>query len=284
MNNDGYRSEGGELRPERFMVLSRGMRAGILSVELILVGLIAVMLANLVFKTLAVEPQNQPLAPTIRPAATDTDISLLRSFDPFFRDNVATEGQMQTQLPESTLNIQVFGLRARADGSGSAIVKLQDGDQKLAQVGDRLAAGVQLTAVYTDRLEIRRAGVKEAVYLRPQQERAVRKTGSTAPISQQAGARRAGIAATGFSSLELTPVRRDRRIIGFKLPAALPAPLQSAGLEGDDIITRVNGAPLSSFERLQEIGELLPAGGSLLMEIERRGQKREVTVNLEENR
>lgn len=282
MDNHGYRSKSEELGPARTAVLSRGLRTCILSVELLLVGLIAVIMANFVFKILAVKPQQQALAPISRPATTTPDISLLRSFDPFFRDSVSGGPQAQSQLPESTLNIQVFGLRARADGSGSAIIKLQDGNQKLAQVGDTIAAGVQLMAVYPDRLEISRAGVKEAVYLRPQQERSASRQAAPTRKPSQTNARLAGLGVSVFSTL--SPVRRERRIIGFKLPAILPSSLQDTGIEGDDIITRVNGSPLSSFERLQEVGEILPTGGSLLLEIERRGQALEVTVNLEENR
>lgn len=280
MDNDEYRAAGAVTRP----VLSRGMRAGIASVELVLVGFIAILLANFILNTLAVEPQLQPLSPATQSVGPATDTSLLLSFDPFFRDVVAAESRSQSQLPESTLNIQVFGLRARTDGSGSAIIKLQDGDQKLAHVGDTIASGVQLTAVYPDRLELRRAGVHEAVYLRPQQERSVKKQSLPVTAPQQSVERRAGSVGLGISSLALTPVRRDRRIIGFRLPDALPALLLASGLEGGDILIRANGSPLSSFERLQEIGEGLSANSFLALQIERRGQMRDVTVNLEGNR
>jgi len=280
MDNDEYRAAGAATRP----VLSRRMRAGIASVELVLVGLIAVLLADFVLDTLAVEPQRQPLSLATQSAAPATDTSLLLSFDPFFRDAVAPDERTESQLPESILNIQVFGLRARTDGSGSAIIKVQDGDQRLAQVGDTIATGVQLTAVYPDRLELRRAGVKEAVYLRPQLERAVKKQPLPVTAPQKSAERREETIGLGLSSLALTPVRRDRRIIGFRLPDALPALLLASGLEGGDVLVRANGSPLSSFERLQEIGEGLSANSSLALQIERRGQMRDVTVNLEGNR
>jgi len=284
MNDDEYRPAVGVPHPERSSVLSRGMRAGIISVELVLVGLIAVLLANFAFKILTPEPRNFP--PTLasqRDVAT-TDTSRLLAFDPFFRSVIVAENTVETALPESTLNIQVFGLRAGSGGSGSAIIKLQEGEQKLVQVGDRLAAGVELTAVYPDRLELLRSGSKEAVYLRPQEERFIAEQQITAREPEKPVTDGAAPIGLVFSTLSLAPVRRDRRIIGFRLPELLSAPLLNAGLEGGDILTRANGSPLSSFERLQEIGEALQAATSLLLEIERRGQLRELTVNLEGNR
>lgn len=283
MDNDGYRLAEGASRPERFSVLSRGMRAGILSVELALVGLIAALLANFTLNMLAVEPQQLPPPPPSQRSASVIDASHLLSFDPFFRDVVESETQALAVMPESTLNIQVFGLRAGADGSGSAIIKLQDGEQKLMQVGDRITSGVKLAAVYADRLELLRAGVKEAVYLRPQQERAV---AEAKPGRSSSSTRASGTKAQLkplFSSLQLTPVRRGRRIIGFRLPEPTPLALLGTGLEGGDILTSVNGSPLSSFERLQETSEALSLSSRLLLEIERRGQKIELTVNLEGN-
>ncbi len=284
MNNDEYRSAGGLPRP----VLSRGMRAGIVFAELILVGLIAVLLADFTFKVSTPEPRGLPLTRSGQREAAINDTSRLLAFDPFFRSALVAENKARTALPESTLNIQVFGLRAGSGGSGSAIIKLQDGEQKLVQVGDRLATGVQLIAVFPDRLELLRAGNKEAVYLRPEEERPAVKQQAGPQIVQraprQAGADNAGQIGLVFSTLSLTPVRRDRRIIGFRLPEPVPAPLLAAGLQGGDILIRANGSPLSSFERLQEIGDALPVSMSLLLEIERRGQMLELTVNLEENR
>ena len=279
MNNDEYRPVGSLPRP----ALSRGTRAGILSVELILVGLITILLVNFTFEILTPEPRHLPLAQSNQRDAATTDTSRLLTFDPFFRSAVVAENRAQTILPESTLNIQVFGLRAAAGGSGSAIIKLQEGEQKLVQVGDKLAAGVELTAVYVDRLELLRAGSKEAVYLRPQEERPAVDQQVTALPSQRSGSDDARPIGLDFSTLSLVPVRRDRRIIGFRLPGKLPESLLAIGLEVEDILVRANGSPLSSFERLQEIVESLPVATYLVFEIERRGQLRELTVNLEEN-
>ncbi len=283
MDNDEFRSADRAPRSECSSVLSRGMRAGIIFVELALVGLIAVLLAIFTLNRLAVEPEQLVPPPPIQRPAAVKDTSRLLSFDPFFRDAVESNIQALAVLPESTLNIQVFGLRAGIDGSGTAIIKLQDGEQKLILVGDRIASGVELAAVYADRLELLRAGVKEAVYLRPQRERTATEA---KPVQLMRGTNASG-AETQLgpllSSLELTPVRRDRRIIGFMLPEPTPLALLGTGLEGGDILTSVNGSQLSSFERLQEVSEALPLSPSLLLEIERRGQKIELTVNFEGN-
>lgn len=270
----------------------RPVRWVIMLLELGLVILIAYQLAGLVF-TVAESDTTGPAPHAASRAAaasteTSADLGRLLTFDPFFR--AISDAPVETgtaRAPESTLKIELFGLRAMGDGKGSAIVKMQGGEQKLVQVGDRLSSGVTLAGVYYDRLEINRGGSREAVYLRPQGERGARATAPSAPYSPSRPAPTASIDSgmiEALASLSLEPVRRARRIIGFRLPEALPGPFTAIGFEGGDILTAANGAPLTSFERLQELGEELAGASSVELEIERRGETRQVTVALRGNR
>jgi len=274
----------------------------ILAIELGLVILLAYQLAQLTF-TFLEEDTAAPVAarPAAQASGQEADVSRLTGFDPFYRQIAAAEApQQQTAIPESSLKIEVFGLRAGADGQGSAIVKMQgDDDQKLVRVGEPVSAGVTLVGVYADRLEVRRRGNREAVYLRPQSERGARASAPTRPggtASQRAASQprtnaqrpsqpRASASSSQSSyspaaaritsaikGLALTPVRRNSRIVGFRMPDAVPPMVAALGLEAGDILLKANGSSLASFERIAELGEELAGADRLELEIERRGQ------------
>lgn len=250
-------------------------------VEVALVIWVAYLAAQLFFKLTAADPQTGGAMPTAATVGVEEfDAGRLTSFDPFYREiGGAADAPQQTAVRESSLRLELFGLRASGDGTGTAIIKTPDGDQKLVKIGDRIAAGVTLSAVYPDRLEVNRAGIREAIYLRPQRERqasnslqqrtqAVRQAEEDIPLQ------------VDLTAFELSPVRRERRIVGFQIPDPLPLPLLGSGLEAGDILMQANGEPIRSFERLEELSEELAGSRQLTLEIERRGERRNLILSV----
>ncbi len=259
----------------------RTLRVVLICVEFGLAGFLAFLMAQFVFELMAVDPPaGRPLQTlSVSEGETELDAGLLVGFDPFFKDLQGATTVVETTIRESSLRLEVFGLRSEPGGKGTAIIKTQDGDQKLIHIGDRIAPGVTLAAVYPDRLEVNRAGIREAIYLRPQRERQT----SVAPTPAQQSVvspERESAPVFDLSAINLEPIRRERRIIGFRLPDPLPLPLVGSGLEAGDILTHANGEPLVSFERLQEIGEGLSGAQSLAIDFERRGEQRNLTISL----
>lgn len=261
----------------------RALRLGVLVLELGLVILIAYQASGLLFRVL------EPAQPAVQAHAGQTraqgkpvqaDLLTLTAADPFFRKIADASPTMQAQAaPESSLKLELFGLRATGNGQGSAIVKTQDGKQQLVHVGDVISPGVKLAGVYQDRLEIIRAGSLEAIYLRPQGERTSQ---AAAPQRKPDALATAGSksALSYLADLKLEAVRRERRIIGFRLPDTLPDMASALGLEKGDILLAANGQPLNSFERIAEIGEELAGSRRLDLTIERRGETRSLSLGL----
>ncbi len=258
----------------------RALRFGVLAFELGLVVLIAYQASSLVFRML--EPANLALPmsaaqPRSGGSVVQADLRALTSTDPFFRQISDTGAVSQAQAaPESSLRLELFGLRATGDGQGSAIIKTQDGEQQVVRVGDPISPGVKLAGVYKDRIEIVRAGSLEAVYLRPQGERAAQ----AAVAPRKPAAQGTPGALTFLSALNLEAVRRERRIIGFRLPDNLPDMASALGFEKGDILLAANGQPLNSFERIAEIGEELAGSRRVELTIERRGETRSLSLGL----
>lgn len=272
------------------------LKWGVIGVELTLVLILAYVAAGLVHQFLA---DSRPLpnvsASSLSTAESTEKEGVYLRFDPFFRAVAEVEVQpdQNTALPESNLQMDVFGLRAERGGGGAAIVKLQDGDQKLVKVGENLAPGARLTGVYKDRLELNRGGRREAVYLTPEaarspvvQQRAMPSTQKITKVRTPVPPVRRPEAASGvqkilqeLKNLGLKPVRRNRRIIGFRMPEDLPQVAQLLGFEAGDILLSVNGEPVNSFERFAELEEELASARQLNVEIERRGEVRRVPVS-----
>ncbi len=268
--------------PGRTIVPSapRVIRVAVSVVELALVILVAYLAAQLFFKLTAADPQTNAAIPVASASSLESlDATRLTTFDPFYREiGGEVAAPQQTAIRESSLRLELFGLRAASDGSGTAIIKTPDGEQKLVKVGDRIAAGVTLAAVYPDRLEVNRAGIREAIYLRPQRERQAsssiaRRQPTSAPVDEIP-------LEFDLSTFQLSPVRRERRIVGFQIPDPLPLPLLGSGLEAGDILMEANGEPIRSYERLEELSEELSGSRQLTLEIERRGERRNLVLTV----
>ena len=263
----------------------RVVRVVVAVVELALVACIAFLASQLFFKLTETDSVGGGAIPVASTSGVNAvDMSRLTTFDPFYREIAGpADAPQQTAVRESSLRIELFGLRAAADGTGTAIIKTPDGDQKLVKIGDRIAAGVTLSAVYPDRLEVNRAGIREAIFLRPQRERQTATTASRRAVAPQATSDEIPVQ-FDLTSFQLSPVRRERRIVGFQIPDPLPLPLLGSGLEAGDILMEANGEPLRSYERLEELSGELAGSQQLTLEIERRGERRSLVLSLGGNR
>ncbi|WP_262689878.1 type II secretion system protein N [Kordiimonas aestuarii] len=211
----------------------------------------------------------------------DKDYSALLSFDPFFRTLADGAPASSEAAPESSLKLALYGVRADGDGKGTAIITASGDAQKLVRIGDELTSGVSLSAVYADRIEVSRRGIREAVYLKPKGERG--STIAPRPATAQTAATEGG---EGFLAalvtLDLAPVIREGRLVGFRIgDGAIGALPGRFSFEEGDILMAVNGSPLTSFERLGELPDEFARATSLTLEIERNGASVTRTIDIQ---
>lgn len=212
------------------------------------------------------------------------DFTMVSAFDPFFRQTQNAPYEIAA-APESNLKITIAGLRAaegdEASGAGTAIVKAQGDGQKLVKVGEEIATGAKLVAVYSDRIEINRRGARETIYMRQPSQRNER------PIVIDASAVQADAASGAnadwverlLSDVPFEPVRTDGRLAGFRVGESNQNELLATlGLEEGDVILAVAGSPLTSFERLTELSEELDTSRPVVLDINRRGEQIAVTI------
>lgn len=212
---------------------------------------------------------NVPQRPT-----TDTSYPYLRSVDPFFDRSFDVTEESASQLPESTLDLKIYGIRATGNGDGTVILKSQGSKQRLSLVGDEIADNTVLTAIYAGRIEISRNGRLETIYLDSERTKSLSVNVSDVSRSQtslNADFFETELIINFIKALELKPYRQDRRISGFVIgDDAKKSLAASAGLEIGDIIQSVNGNRLHSWERVLEIPDGVT--GTIDIQLERRGE------------
>lgn len=119
--------------------------SGRAAVEAILVLLLAIQAAGLVWAIAA--PAGPPPS---RAAAQAADLSILTRFNPFLGLDATAGGQASGQA------MRLYGVRAGADGRGSAIIGTADGKQASYLVGETVAPGVVLQAVHDNHVVLAR--------------------------------------------------------------------------------------------------------------------------------
>jgi general secretion pathway protein C len=212
-----------------------------------------------------------PPAPPTIPATAQ--LALFSTFDPF----TAAQAQPGAAAPAAAVSgFTLFGTRMSLGGApGSAIIAGADGVQNSYSVGDEVAPGVRLLTVGFDFVLMGGKGSEQRLAME----------GADPPLA-------AAPSASGGTGLALTPaairnnVALAPRLVGGRVSGFLvsasgnPAVLAQAGLRDGDIITQVNGRPLTDPAALQS--QLSP-GARLSLTVERGAGTVPVALTLEGN-
>jgi len=216
-----------------------------------------------------------PSAPTATtPKQADVaDRSILSRFDPFWPETEIVQSAVEN-APETRLNLTLFAVRVTGEEAGSATIGMPDQvlgtgatAQRVYQIGEEIAPGVVLTAIYPDRVLLSREGVSEALMFPTEGEAGAPRTVSSSPPGATPGAtpRTTAAAPTAsarspnafppsegvsdfrglLSRTQLSVVRRDGAPSGFAFGKdADPGVLRHYGLRPDDFVVQINRTPV----------------------------------------
>lgn len=236
--------------------------------ELILLSLLAIQLARLVW---AVATPVDPLGDwrPAMPAAVPE--SVLRSFDPFFR-NAGGNGAVVV----TALDLKLFGIRSdQASGRGSAIIATPDGRQQSYAVGEEILPGVTLGAVAFDNVTILRSGAREQIFL-DQSQPATTVTVPT-PAGSSLGASPpppAPLMPTAGTDMQITPRLEHGTVTGFTVdPQGVGQAFRAFGFQPGDVVLSVNGIAAASANPEQIRAGLTQSNGTVTVEVDRGGRK-----------
>jgi len=217
--------------------------------------------------------------------------------------------------PATTLSLRLRGTLADADPrAGIAVIADDAGNERAWRVGEEVVPGVKLDEVHADRVVLMHEGAQEVLSLLRDEISAplapvgtrpgapLRNTASAAAIGAmppitftppQVGAQGAAnwqqtmdkIGASSPEALakrvQIVPVIDNGKIAGVRVSAAGDAALMAQlGLRPSDIVTSVNGVPVDSVARGQQILDSLGSATSVRVTVTRDGSPTEITVKL----
>lgn len=250
---------------------------------------------------------------TARITAAASDIPAVSISKWHLFGNAPQQLAAQRNAPTTTLNLSLRGTLADADPrSGLAVIADAQGVERAWRVGEEISVGVKLDEVHANRVVLLHDGVREELSLVrdesaervqplppdmrggvPARNTAKAEPGAVTqfvPLSlpqgsvnwQQTMDKLGGSPAELARNVRVDPVLDNGRIAGLRLSAANgdAAMLGRLGLRPSDIVTAVNGVPVDSVARGQQILESLGNASSVRVTVTRDGMPTEITVQV----
>lgn len=218
----------------------------------------------------------------------------------------------------STLALILRGTVAESDPkAGIAVVAGAQDGERAYRVGEDVVPGARLAGVYPDRIVLVREGAEETLKLPRDRDLApadiVRPTAATATSRTASNRPTGAVSPPGFAPtagatqtvkapadwqqtvahlrqnpdelmkrVQVVPVLDGGKLTGVRLSAGADVALiNQIGLRPGDVVTSVNGTPVDSFERGQEIMSNLKNSNSVRVTVLRDGKPTDITVGLQ---
>ena len=197
------------------------------------------------------------------------------------------------KAPDTRLSLTLMGiLAADRDQESRALIGTQDGEEKPYSVGDDVVRGVNLQAIFPDRVILARNGQLETLRLDKDKAGAPLPAGAVPIASVSGNTDTAQMLSTirdqllndpskASDYIRIQPANINGQQRGYRIyPGRDRSVFNGAGLRPGDLVTSVNGVQLDDPARaLQMLGDLSSAG-TLNLTVERGGSQQAITVNL----
>lgn len=270
--------------------LDRASRTLPRALSIILVIAIAWQLVQLTWLLLGrAAPGDATAVVTQAPAATSrrqgVDVQAIASAHLFGQPE--TGSQAPTDAPETQMNLALSAVFATSDPQkGWAIIGESPQSAKVYSAGQTVRPGTKLHSVFADRVILEREGQLEALALPKRSGPAVainRPPPPARPSNQFADNLRRIAENNPGAIMEVIrpqPVFADGVQRGYRVyPGRNRQQFAKLGLQPGDLITSINGTPLSDPQRGMEIFNTIGSSDRVTVTIERSGQSQELTLN-----
>lgn len=278
------------------------LESAVTAVTALLVLLGAWILAHLVWAVVA--PQS------VLPPASSLSLSVNAGADapsyPGFRELAllsplgrANQQQLDLNAPDTKLSWTLKGVLADPDPARSAAILVTQGQpEKLYRVGASLPGQVRLEQVLSDRVMLMRDGQLETLRLkrnesagagrRPSRSAGLPVTDNTQTLAPDGGLARIDRDAwlndpqRFMEVISANPVMVDGVLYGLEVsPSRNVREFEAAGLKSGDVITDVDGTPVSQIEDYRDILRELTDASSVSLSLERDGEPMNITITMD---
>lgn len=194
--------------------------------------------------------------------------------------------------PDTRLNLTLMGIFAGTQARESrALIAQQGGSEEPYSIGDDVARGVTLQAIFPDRVILQREGRMETLRLERDKPTAATDAAPYAPLTPDASSAASELAkirdtvlkdpSKASEYIRVQPANQSGQLRGYRVyPGRDRGMFNTAGLRPGDLITAVNGVELNDAGRaLQLLGELSQTT-QLNLTLERGGQSQTLNLSL----
>lgn len=236
-------------------------------------------------------PPAQPLSIDGESAAETESMDRVAGMHLFGTADVSTDtlAAAAADAPETRLNLKLRGVLAASETGLSRAVISSGSDEKVYAVGAVVPGGATVEAVLADRVLLRRDGRLETLRLpRDGVDEGISYTEPEAreetPVEPaDFGQMREEIIDNPTRLSELlrySPVLEGGQIRGYRIyPGRDRASFAGLGLQPGDIVTAINGSPLSDPGRAMELMNNMTDQSNVILTIERNGTVQDVTLS-----
>ena len=189
--------------------------------------------------------------------------------------------------PDTRLNLTLMGIFAGTRNDQSrALIAQQNGDEKPYSIGDEVVGGVNLQAIFPDRVILARGGQLETLRLDKDQPRgdflaSDSTTVDSATTTQLAQARQEMLQDPNKAAeyIRIQPVNIGGQMKGYRVyPGQNQALFANAGLRPGDLVTSVNGIQLDDTQKALQMLNDLSKAGNVTVVVDRGGQPQTLNV------
>lgn len=207
-------------------------------------------------------------------------------------------------LAKTSLDVELRGTAVRDGGDSFAIIEDKRAKKEdLYRVGDMILGQAKLIQIFENRVVVLHDGRKEILELFVEKEETKSKQRTIASSKQPPrvlgrGVRRLGSNRWSISREEIetakantsqlmtqirvTPNFTEGKPDGFKLVSIKRGSIfDRLGLRNGDVVRQINGVPLDSPEKTMEVYGQLESGGSITLDVVRRGRQQTFTYELQ---
>lgn len=247
--------------------------------------LIAVLGAALLWAVVTPVLPLGPWQPTpVREMAPTARAALFASLDPFNRTPPAATAAGQGAV--TSLALTLFATRATPGGGGSAIIAGADGIQNVYRTGAEVQPGVTLAGVGFDHVELSRNGARELLYIdqsgpAPSAQGVVAANPVAVPASG-AGGMGGGVSIEALRrGVNFGPRAEGGKVVGLEvLSSGDGGVFRSAGFQPGDVITAVDGKPVTGPGDAAMLSGAMRPGASISVTVRRGDRQLPLAITL----
>lgn len=187
--------------------------------------------------------------------------------------------------PDTSLNLTLLGIFAGTRKEESrALIGQPSGDERPYSIGQDVVSGVNLQAIFADRVVLSRNGQLET--LRLDKDKPIAGFTGDSPSAQQTGSlsqiRQELLSDPNKAAeyIRVQPVNANGQMKGYRVyPGQNQSIFNNAGLRPGDLVTSVNGVQLDDTQKAMQMLSDLSKAGSVSVVIDRGGQPQTINVN-----